>query len=324
VKLQLFPEDILLEYAEKSFAVSVDSAVVKHAQHLKHLPRMIEFSEEFAGRWQSLVKSAVKRFVADTFKLRPFLFDVEGYTQRFNSADEHFWNSCEFSFSQRGAERLYELLMREFIEEEPMFLVATPDDGLILSICTSNFGRYSFPWLCRNRANWLTQALFVAWQQVVIDRISWQYLLDNPAEVALPLREYLIERCADLIIACSGHMRHLDPSTPSGQLVDVVNDLREDGVPLKVSFNQHDFSGKVTTVRRFIASAEKAFAYWSGEGSVGLDDEKFIRGAVQQYRFAEEVREFEQLVSDYLEGRGMEGAIYESIIQNQNSNRSST
>jgi len=323
VKLQLYPEDILLEYAEKAFANSIDAAVVKHAQYLNRLPRMIEFSEEFAERWQALVKSAVKRFVADTFKLRPFLFDVDGYTKRFNSADEQFWNSCEFSFSQRGAERLYELLMREFIEEEPMFLVATPDDGLMLSICTNNFGRYSFPWLCRNRANWLTQALFVAWQQVVIDRIPWQYLLENPAEVALPLREYLIERCADLLVASSGHLRHINPAAP-GQHVDVVNDLREDAVPIKVAFNMRGFNETVEAVRKFIRAAEKAFAYWAGDGNVGLDDEKFIRGAIQQYRFVEEVREFEQLVSDYLEGRGTEEAIYESIIQNQNSNRSST
>ncbi len=323
MKLQLYPEDILLEYAEKAFVGGIDAAAVKHAQYLNRLPRMIEFSEEFAERWQALVKSAVKRFVADTFKLRPFLFDVEGYTKRFTSADEHFWNSCEFSFSQRGAERLYELLMREFIEEEPMFLVATPDDGLILSICTNNFGRYSFPWMCRNRASWLTQALFVAWQQVVIDRIPWQYLLENPAEVALPLREYLIERCADLLVASSGHLRHINPASP-GQHIDVVNDLREEAVPLRVAFNMRGFNETVEAVRKFIKTAEKAFEYWAGEGSAGLDDEKFIRGAVQQYRFADEVREFEQLVSDYLEGRGMEEAIYESIIQNQNSNRSST
>ncbi|PKL48725.1 MAG: hypothetical protein CVV42_08770 [Candidatus Riflebacteria bacterium HGW-Riflebacteria-2] len=323
MKLQLYPEDILLEYAEKAFANGCDAAVVKQSPYLKHLPRAIEFSQDFAERWQTLVKSTVKRFVADTFRLRSFIFEIEGYTKRFNCADEQFWNSCDFSFSQRGAERLYELLMREFIEEEPMFLVATPDDGLMLSICTSNFGRYSFPWLCRNRASWLTQALFVAWQQVAIDRVPWQYLLENPAEVALPLREYLIERCADLVVACSAHLRRINPAI-GAQPVDLINDLREDGVPLKVAFYTQNFDATVAAVRKFVAAAEKAFANWAGAGSIGLDDEKFIRGALQQYRFAEEVREFEQLVGDYLEGRGMEEAIYESIIQNQNSDRSST
>ena len=323
MKLQLYPEDILIEYAEQAFANGCANAIVKHSKYLKHLPRAIEFSEEFAERWQALVKSAVKRFVADSFKLRPFIFEVEGYTKRFNSADEQFWNFCGFSFSQRGAERLYELLIGEFIDEEPMFLVATPDDGLILSLCTHNFELYSFPWLCRNRANWLTQALFVAWQQVVVDRISWQYLLDNPSDVALPLREFLIERSADLIATCSDHIRHV-AQRAEREACDMVNYLREEEVPLRVSFNQRDFIGKVTTVRKFISSANKAFDYWAGEGCVGIDDEKFIRGAVQQYRFAEEAREFEQLVSDYYEAHSMEGEIYESIIQNQNSDRSST
>jgi hypothetical protein len=319
VKVELYPEDILLEFAASALQNGSERAVVRQAPYLKHLPRSIELSEDFALQWQTMIKAAVKRFVADTFGLRPFLFDVDGYTRRFNSADEHFWNSCSFSFSHRGAERIYELMMREFIEEEPMFLVALPDDALMISICTQNFGRYSFPWLCRNKACWLTQALFVACQNVPIHNVSWLYLFEKPSEVALPLRELLIERCSDVLITCNARVRWLI----NGQGEWLIP-AREGRMPARVMFHSLGPNQFFSEVRTFISSADAAFNEWSGTAVVGIDDERFIKGAMQQYGFKEEVREFERLVGEFSERSNVEDMIYESIIQNQHSGRSST
>lgn len=319
MKVQLYPEDILFEFAESSLQHGCDKAVVPQAPYLKHLPRHIDLSEEFAVRWQTLVKAAVKRFVADTFGLRPFLFEVDGYTRRFNSADEHFWNSCSFSFSHRGAERFYELMMREFIDEEPMFLVALPDDALLISICTQNFMRYSFPWLCRNKACWLTQALFVVCQNVPIHNVSWLYLFESPATVELPLRELLVERCADVLMACNARVRWWIQG--QGEWLVPARDGR---LPAQVLFHSMGPNKFVSEVRTFISSAESAFDAWSGAAVVGIDDERFIKGAIQQSGFREEVREFERLAGELVERSNVEETIYESIIQDQNSSRSST
>ena len=321
MKVQLYPEDILFEFVERMLPGG-ETVKMQHAPYLKHLPRQIEFSEEFVERWQALFKPAIRRFVADTFGLRPFMFNVDGYTRRFNCADEQFWNTCSFSFSHRGAERLYELMLREFSEEEPMFLMAFPDDALLISICTQNFGRYSFPWLCRNHAGWLTQALFVAWQHVQVNKVPWLYLLENPAIVELPLRDFLIERSADLVAACNVQM--LSFYRMPGSNDQIRSSVRSEHLPLEVSFHSLTILDFIEAVRSFIHKAQTAMNAWSGESALGIDDERFIKGAVQHSGFAEEAREFERLVGDYLENKSVEDTIYESIIQNQNSSRSST
>ena len=78
MKIELCPEDMLLEYVENRLNGRFD-VQVKNEQYLKHLPPNIEFSEEFALKWQAMVEPAVKRFIAETFALRTFLFEVDGY-----------------------------------------------------------------------------------------------------------------------------------------------------------------------------------------------------------------------------------------------------
>jgi len=323
VKVQLCPEDMLLEYSERLLQTHDGVSSWRQYKYLKHLPLQIELSEEFAESWQHLLTSVVRRFVADTFALRPFLFEIEGYTKRFDSTDEEFWNSCSFSFSHRSAERMYEVMMSEFMPERPLFLVALPGDALFLSICTRIFNSYSFQWLIRNGANWLIQALFIANQHVQINNVPWLHLLKNPAAVELPLREYLIERCADVVVACNIRMQSFGimsvaDGTPAG-----VPDHNERGF-IEVSFYNLSTSQMIEVVRQFIVIAQAAINVWMGEGCVCIDDERFIRGAVQQSGFTRETNEFERLVKEYTEKRGMEETIYESIIQNQNSDRSST
>jgi hypothetical protein len=318
VKIQLCPEDTLLEYAEQIMKTGGEQILLKHGPYLERFPHTLEFSEEFAERWQVLCKAAVKRFVADTFALRPFLFDVDGYTKRFTCADEQFWQTCEFVFSHRGAERFYELMMKDITRETPMYIVAKADDALLLSMSTRLFHNYSFPWLHRNRANWLTQALFVAWQQVSIDKIPWQFLLEQPKEVELPLRDYLIERCTDVISACNQHFRGL--AEAAGHAGEVLQVSPYGRPSLRVTFYQRTAGELIAAVNRFIGVARAAMDFWAGEGVIAIDDERFIKGTIQQYGFAGEVAELEQLIKDYQENRSVEEDIYESIIQNQNSN----
>lgn len=323
MKLQLYPEDMLLEFSEHMLQTGAEISSWRKGQYLKHLPLQIDFSEEFAESWQQLLKNVVMRFIADTFALRPFLFEIDGYTKRFNSTDENFWNFCSFSFSHRSAERLYEMMMTEFMPEKPLFLVVTPGDALFLSICTRNFNCYSFQWLTRNKASWLTQALFVACQTVKIDDVPWLHLLKNPASVELPLREYLIERCADVVAACNTQIQSLCIMAGSDGAPAGIPDHNKRG-SIEVTFHNLSATQMIEVVSQFILIAQAAINVWVGEGCVCIDDERFIKGAVQQSGFARETGEFERLVNDYTEKRGMEETIYESIIQNQNSDRSST
>ena len=63
MKVELCPEDMLLEYVENRLSGKFD-AVIRHEQYLKHLPHDFEPSEEFAARWQTMVSAALKRFNA--------------------------------------------------------------------------------------------------------------------------------------------------------------------------------------------------------------------------------------------------------------------
>ncbi len=310
MKLQLFPEDLLLEFVENRLNGGFDKPV-KHEQHFRHLPQDIEFSEEFAGKWQTMVVPAVRRFIASIFSLRGFLFAVDGYTRRFTAADPAFWEGLEFRFSNRGAERLYEQMRRRITEEEPMFLLVLPGDALLISVCLNDFSLYSYPWLGRNGAGWLIKACHVAWQQVGPLQVPWQCLFEDPASVELPLRDYLIERAADYIAACNERLSELFPGALNGHMPRPARWLglsfssRQVGLP---EFYQH--------VNGFVASVRKAIAFWCGEGAVCIDDERFIAGAARTYGLDNEFAVFEQAAGSMVENITNREQIYESLIRN--------
>lgn len=310
MKIELCPEDMLLEYVENRLN-GRHNAIIKHEQYIQHLPVALEFSEEFALKWKAMVEPAVKRFIAGTFALRGFLFEVGGYTKRFSPADASFWKELEFTFSYRGAERLYEQMVKKKSNEEPLYPVVLPADALLISICNNDFSLYTFAWLVKNSANWLIKACFVAWQQVSYCQVRWQYFFDNPATVELPLREYLIERAADYVAGCNTELTKVFTTT--------VNAMRPRGSgSLELCFEDR---GSVlltmhNAVRVFVTAARKAIDYWSSEGCVGIDDERFIAGAAKIHGLDLEFAEFEAVATGLVENKNLEDQIYESIIRN--------
>ncbi|GAB1352476.1 MAG TPA: hypothetical protein PLR50_00370 [Candidatus Rifleibacterium sp.] len=310
MKVELCPEDMLLEYVENRLSGKFD-AVIRHEQYLKHLPHDFEPSEEFAARWQTMVSAALKRFISSTFGLRGFLFEVNGYTKRFSPADTDFWQGLEFRFSHRGAERLYEQMLRRVTNEEPLFPVALPADALLISVCHNDFSLYSFPWLAKNSANWLIKACHIAWQRVAPTQVDWQCFFNEPASVELPLREFLVERAADYLAAVNTLVKAQFPAALYGhtprpcRCLEVTLDQRQVSLPNVFAF-----------VGNFVASVRKAVAYWAGEGCVCIDDEKFIAGAPKAYGLDLEFEAFNKGVAGIVENMNEQEQIYESLIRN--------
>ncbi len=310
MKLQLYPEDMLLEFVESCLNGRFDQPF-KYLQHLRHLPQDIEFSEEFAVKWQAMVVPAIKRFIASIFSLRGFLFEADGYTRRCTAADPSFWEGIELRFSSRGAERLYEQMRRWITEEKPTFPLVLPGDALLISICLNDFSLYSYPWLGRNNAGWLIKACHVAWQQVGPLQAPWQCLFDDPAAVELPLRDYLIERAADYIAACNERLEQLFPGALNGHVPRPARWL-----PLSFDKSKVGLPEFYQYVNGFVASVRKAVAFWCGEGTVCIDDERFIAGAARTYGLDHEFAAFEQAAGSMVENMNNREQIYESLIRN--------
>lgn len=309
MKIEICPEDMLLEYVENRLQGRFD-VPVKYEQHLKKLPAAIEFSEEFALKWKTMVGAAVKRFIAETFSLRGFLFEAEGRVRRLSAADEGLWHGVEFAFSHRGAERLYEQLLAKETHELPLYPVALPADALLISICSNDFTLYSFPWLNKNSANWLIKACFVAWQPVSYDQVPWQCFFNEPAGVELPLREYLIERAADYVAGCNQKLSTLIPAEAGRR--------RSRSSHLELSFDGRGSAllSMYNSVRGFVTAVRKAITWWSSEGSVCIDDERYIAGAAKAFGLDTEFAEFEAMATSLVENKNLEDQIYESIIRN--------
>ena len=309
MKLQLCPEDMLLEYVEQRLT-GCFNLPIKHEAYLKHLPPELELSEEFAVRWQAMVEPAIRRFIASTFALRGFIFEVDGYTRRFTAAEPAFWNDIEFRFSHRGAERLYEQMLFSVTSEQPLLPVVLPADALLVSICRNDFSEYSFAWLAKNSGNWLIKACLVAWQRVGQWHVPWQYFFNEPAGVELPLREYLLERAADYVAACNELLLRQYP----GATTHTPRPPR--GLPLTMDKVLVELPEIYKHVKAFVAAVRKAIAYWSGEGCVCIDDERFIAGAAAAYGLDSEFAAFEAAAGTIVEKLTSEEQIYESLIRN--------
>lgn len=316
MKIDLYPEDMLLSYVAKLLNGEINP-VVEGTPHLKHLPAEIDFSEEFAEKWQAMVAPAMKRFVASTFGLRHFLFDVEGYTKRFAATDQHFWETVDLKFSHRAAQRLYELMVFPVHEIQPLYQVATPADAMLISICIKDFKQYSFAWLQKNSASWLVQAVFLTWQQARLADLPWRHLLRKPAEVELPLRDYMIEKVADYLAGCTfcvtRTMEDYSERSPRVYSAEQVGGL-------ELSVQKIMIIGEwLNYIQQVIADTRSAIAFWTGEGTANIDDERFIAGAARNFGFDNEVAEFERRAGMFREGVGLKEAIYESILRNQTS-----
>lgn len=315
--ITLCPEDLLLAFVEKLLR-GEENPVGERIEYLKHLPTEIDFSEEFAVKWQALVEPAMKKFIATTFGLRQFLFDVEGYTKRFAVTDPQFWETVDLKFSHRAAQRLYELMVFSVHEIHPLYQIATPADAMLISVCIKDFTQYSFAWLEKNSASWLIKAIFMTWRPTRMAQLPWQHLIRNPKIVELPLRDYMIEKAADYLAACSAAtaltIHDKSPRAPRVYTADKVGGLEMIlDEPRMIIGRWLDYSLEI------IAEMRSAISFWTGEGAANIDDERFVAGAARVFGFDTEVSEFDRRLSMFRESFGVKEAINESILHDQTS-----
>ena len=316
MKIQLFPEDMLLEYVEQLLN-GVEAPRVKYSQYLKDLPPSIEFSEEFASRWQSMVEPVVKKFIADTFSLQQFIFDVDGQVRKFSIADAEFWQTIDLQFSDRGPKRLYEYMRRNVNNETPLFPVVLPADALFISLAVANFKQYSYAWFEKNRANWVVWALFITWQQTSPEKVPWKACFDQPKGVPLTVRGYIYERaaawysCVNHIVRCAAQKVYAAES----EFQKLTSEQGAASLPLRFN-NSGTISQLALFGRQFAESIQNAHKYWTGEGTLALDDDRFLNGIFNSCGLARQMQDFEAVLRDYNETRGLEESVNESVIFN--------
>jgi hypothetical protein len=315
VKVELFPEDVLLDYVAGLLRGENDPAVPGLA-YLKHFPVEIEFSQDFPARWQALVEPAFKRFVASTFGLRKFMFEVNGHVTRFSATDPGFWENVDLEFSQRAAQRLYEYMVFVALEIEPVFPLVLPADAILVSICLRDFSRYSFAWLLKNNAGWLVKALFMTWQSAKMNDLAWLSLLKEPAEVELPLRDYCVEKVADYLCCCSQKISAA-MTPPAERKARIYTAEQIGGLELSLRDGNRFSFTDIDYVTAVIEQMRSAIKFWTGTGTVAIDDEKFIAGASRQFGLDLEIETFTRIAREYGDGIGMEERIYESILLDQ-------
>ncbi len=315
MKIELSPEDMLLDYVEQLLN-RVEKPKIKYSSHFKKFPTNLEFSEEFLPRWQKMVEPAVKKFIVDTFSLQQFLLDCDGRVRKVNCTDSEFWQSVDMQFSHRGALRLYEQMLAEETEERPMYPVVLPADALLISIAVENFSHYSFAWLEKNAANWVIWALFVAWQYVTDKNVPWKTCFDRPAAVPLPVRGFLYQSACEWYSMVNHLIRRVS------QKISVDRNYLFTGMqPIErraaLRFSGGASIGEIAEYGRAMAnSIRAAHAHWTGPGTVALDDDRFLLGLFGSCGLEQQLIDFEAVLRDYNETRGLEDMVYESVIFN--------
>lgn len=317
MKMDLFPEDILLEYTEKLLAGEVKPKL-SSSRYFNQFPETLEFSEEFAERWQKLVEPVVKKFISDTFSLHQFLFDADGYVKKFCATNSEFWESIDLKFSHRGVLRMYERMLEQYGGVgEPLYLVATPSDALFLSIAIADFDQYSYQWFEKNAASWVVSALFIAWQNVSAEKVPWKCCFDSPGGVHLQVRGFLLER-AGAYFSCVNHLIRSAIETHTSlhtEFSELSSERSGAGLPLRFVKSTR-VANVISAGKELAKSIHSAVEFWSGTGTLALDDDRFIKGIYNTSGLAEELNEFEAVVKEYSETRGMEESVHESVIFN--------
>jgi hypothetical protein len=304
----------LFEYAGKLLE-GEESPTLKYAGYFDQLPSHIDFSEEFLQNWQKLVSEVIHKFIVDSFSLYRVALTPDGFVKQFGVTDEIFWESIDLKFSHRGALRIYEKMLESSKKEPPSYLIALPADALFLSVATGNFNEYSYPWLFKNKANWVVQALFVIWQPVFACQVHWKDCFDDPGAVEMPLRALLLER-ASLYFACLNHLirRRTENVSVAGSNFIRIMENKSSGAMHFRFFPSSQIAQASIYARSFAKSVESAFQYWTSEGSVALDDDRFLRGVFNNCGLASEMREFENVLSEYQSQKDLEENVNESVI----------
>lgn len=313
MKVQLYPEDLLLEYTQRLLEGET-SPEIKYSNYFDAFPPEIDFSEEFCEKWQQIVEPVVKKFICDSFAFYSFLFDSEGYTKKYSVTDAEFWQTIDIEFSHRSALRVYERMICEKVHRLPDYILALPGDAIFLSIATTNFKLYSFPWLTKNRASWVIKAIYLTWDFLGIDEVPWQGLLAKPENVELPLRGYIIDR-ATIFLRCVNYVldKIAENQNPSKSELDKISAAPGGGVPLKfyVSRKPHKI---IKSSNKLIELLEKAVACWTAEAMCTLDDDRFINGIFNSSGIKQEFKGFDEVVAKIADTNRLEESVDESVV----------
>lgn len=262
MKISVYPEDVLFEYTKS--LLQREYFVHPEKKYIKRFPQNIEFSSEFAEKWQNLISSSVKAYLGKLFLNKKFLTEKNGTIKSYSLADKEIWDDLDFTFTHRSAERLYEKMLENEVQTYKIFpgqhLIATVSDSLFISICLKNFEIYHFPWIVKNNANWLIKAVYITkasnWGSVIP---KWAYLLENYKENEFPLRELLIEKLA-------------------AYLADASESLS----------SSHENNSRVEkNVKEVYNLFNKALTGWKEECPVGYEDEKYLDSIIASNKIIE-------------------------------------
>lgn len=307
-KQTVYPEDLIWQFVRTRLVKQAGmSEKPPETWLLKQMPDQIELSEEFLPVWQQNVKTAVIRLLIDIFGHDPVLVMPDGETPvQVTTADRAFWEEARFSFSAGAVDRIWDSLLRETRKIKPVWETVTPWDAIFLACLDERlWDNWSYEWLRRKEADWLSVAVFLERAPIGIpDRLPWLAYFQNPREVPFPLRHRLIlrtgrffaeiTRMAGLCLAALGSEEDADEALR----VELRTGSREWQV-LK-SFAAPNRFGR----KEILA----ALADWTGDGAVGLADRRYLDGAAEQSGLYQRIDEFMAATRDFAAIIGTQGA----------------
>jgi hypothetical protein len=258
----IYPEDVLINYVGRRLDRDKKTSVYK--KFIKQFPSSITYSEEFLPKWSKLVNSSTQAYIGLLFQNKVFSINKGEKIFSYTVYNKEFWEDLDFNFTHRGADRLYETMLKDWqnaVEDlAHEYLIATASDALFISICVNDFYLYTFPWLVANKANWFIIACFIEnTTKNHFDFTKCKYLLEHPETCEFPLRIFLIEKLADYLTYIEDRIKNL-------RVYDFVF-AREAG--------------------EMYTHLKKALDYWINKVPIGFEDERYLLGAMTQNRVEE-------------------------------------
>jgi len=305
VIVEVVPEEIIWEYLGQKLG-GRPAEPLPQQKYFAQLPERIEFSEEFVARWRQTVGVAVRRAVRDALRLRSFLILERDQVRRVTIAEPAFWQDVTLAFSEEAAQAVWQLVLTPATHKDPAIDRLTPADALLVAIVhRSYFHRVPFDWLLAKQANWVIPAVF-AQHQVMVDpgALPWETVFQKPERVPLPLREFFIEKTAEFFRVATDAVNHWvagvapvpEPHEAAGPGGRAAMWAAPEFHPLKQYRFKFENILEVLRLQRrcgpWTEAVRAALAYWTGEGTLGLDDDRYITGAAQQFGLLDAVSGF--------------------------------
>ena len=291
MKIAICPEEIIWEYIARKLGLCKEHTL-SHQKHLGLMPDSIEISEEFLPYWQKVVQNAVRKAIVETFKFRTFLILERDQVRRVSVADKEFWQEIALPFSIGAVDRIWEIIISRSKSSEPIWDLALSGDLLFLcSLDRENYDRYSYARLKANKAPWIVVAMFLQ-NQIFFnpDKLPWKVFLEKPAEIPLPLRELMIQKTSEFFESMT---RGLNDYV-KGERGSAESTSLQSSTQFRFYFSHRDdvLHHNNGQDPYGIALIEKAVDFWKGEGTLGLDDDRYIEGANQQYSLIKNIQEY--------------------------------